>query len=310
MSTKTRWERDSLGALEVPSESYYGVHTVRAVANFAVTGTTIGQFPDLISALAAVKEAAALTNRDLGRLDDRRAGAIIAACREVREGRLSDQFPVDPIQGGAGTSTHMNINEVIANRALEMLGFERGDYDELHPIEHVNLGQSTNDVYPTAIKLCLAGRLYTLVDGLERLASVFESKSVDFRDVVKMGRTQLQDAVPMTLGQEFAAYATMVLEDCERLREAAALLLESNLGGTAIGTAIHGHPDYPRLACQYLRKITGEAVVPTTDPIEATQDCGVFVQVSGVIKRTAVKLSKTCNDLRLISSGPSTGLGE
>ncbi|WP_225627479.1 aspartate ammonia-lyase [Streptomyces werraensis] len=310
MAGKTRPERDSLGTVDVPEAAYYGVHTARAVANFSVTGTTISQFPDLISALAAVKEAAALANRDLGRLDDRRAEAIAAACREVRDGKLLDQFVVDPIQGGAGTSTHMNVNEVIANRALELLGFERGDYAELDPLEHVNIGQSTNDVYPTAIKICLIGRLRTLITALERLASSFSHLAVECQDAVKMGRTQLQDAVPMTLGQEFAAYVTLLREDCERIGEATGLLLESNLGGTAIGTGMHGHPDYSRLACAYLRKITGEAILPAADPIASTQDCSVFVEVSGVVKRAAVTLSKTCNDLRLMSSGPSTGLGE
>jgi aspartate ammonia-lyase len=303
-------EGDSLGNREIPAGAYYGVHTARAVENFAVTGATVGQYPRLVAALAAVKEAAALANRDLGRLDARRADAIVEACRELRAGKLLDHFPIDPIQGGAGTSTNMNANEVIANRALELLGRERGDYAEINPLAHVNLGQSTNDVYPTAIKLCLVDHLRTLVAGLEGLAASFGRKAAEFHDVVKMGRTQLQDAVPMTLGQEFGTYATMLREDCERLQEAAELLLESNLGGTAIGTGINGHPDYPLAACEHLRAITGENVVPARDPIEATQDCGAFVQVSGVLKRVAVKLSKVCNDLRLTSSGPSVGLGE
>lgn len=204
----------------------------------------------------------------------------------------------------------MNANEVVANRALELLGHRRGDYAELDPLTHVNLGQSTNDVYPTAIRLAIGSHLHELMAALQHLAAAFARKSAEFHDIVKMGRTQLQDAVPMTLGQEFGTYTTMLGEDCLRLREAAELLLESNLGGTAIGTGINGHPDYARLACAHLRDITGREVVPAGDPIEATQDCGAFVQVSGVLKRVAVKLSKVCNDLRLTSSGPSVGLSE
>lgn len=309
-SNAIRIERDSIGALEVPAAAYYGVHTARALRNFRITGATIGQYPALISALAAVKQAACQANRDLGLLDDRRADAIVAACVELRAGRWLDQFPIDPIQGGAGTSTNMNANEVIANRALEILGYPRGAYSELDPLDHVNLGQSTNDVYPTAIKLCLVGHLRNLIAALGRLADSFERKSVEFADVLKMGRTQLQDAVPMTLGQEFGTYARMLREDRDRLDEGARLLLESHLGGTAIGTGINGHPDYPELACAYLREFAGEPIVRAADPIEATQDCGAFVQVSGILKRVAVKLSKTCNDLRLISSGPAVGLGE
>jgi aspartate ammonia-lyase len=305
-----RTERDSLGEVPVPADAYYGVHTVRAVDNFAVTGSTIGQFPQLVAALAAVKQAAALANRDLGLLDARRADAIAAACAEIRDGALHDQFRVDPIQGGAGTSTNMNANEVIANRALEILGFARGSYHELDPLAHVNLGQSTNDVYPTAVNLCLVRYLRLLSEALERLAVAFDEKAAEFADVLKMGRTQLQDAVPMTLGQEFATYGIMLREDRERLAEGAGLLLESNLGGTAIGTGITGHPEYSARACAHLREITGEAVVPAANLVEATQDCGAFVLVSGILKRVAVKLSKTCNDLRLTSSGPTTGLGE
>ncbi|MBF6328054.1 aspartate ammonia-lyase [Nocardia transvalensis] len=310
MHSSVRIERDSLGELEVPADAYYGIHTARAVMNFAVTGSTIGEFPALIAALAAVKEAACRANRELGRLDERRADAIIAACTDIRHGTLDAHFPVDPVQGGAGTSTNMNANEVIANRALEILGFDRGCYRELDPLAHVNLGQSTNDVYPTAVKLALVTHLRALIAGMRRLADAFDRKAIEFADVVKMGRTQLQDAVPMTLGQEFSTYAVMLREDCDRLTETTGLLLECNLGGTAIGTGINGHPRYSALACGYLRRITGEAVTPASNLIEATQDCGVFVQVSGVLKRVAVKLSKTCNDLRLISSGPSTGLGE
>ncbi|WP_067844575.1 aspartate ammonia-lyase [Nocardia lijiangensis] len=310
MSAETRIEKDSLGELSVPAAAYYGVHTARAMANFRVTGQAMSTYPALIAALATVKQAACQANRDLGLLDERRADAIVAACTELRRGRLLSQFPIDMLQGGAGTSSNMNANEVIANRALEILGFERGNYTELDPLAHVNLGQSTNDVYPTAIKLCLVTHIRILSAALGGLAVQFDRKATEFADVIKMGRTQLQDAVPMTLGQEFGAYATMVREDRARLAEGALLLLECHLGGTAIGTGINGHPDYPELACRYLAELSGEPVVQAADPIEATQDCGGFVQVSGILKRVAVKLSKICNDLRLVSSGPVAGLRE
>ncbi|MCX4091100.1 aspartate ammonia-lyase [Nocardia sp. alder85J] len=304
-----RIERDSLGELPVPADAYYGVHTARAVANFRITGTTIGQYPALVSALASVKMAACEANRVLGRLDDRRADAIATACAELRVGRFLDQFPVDPIQGGAGTSSNMNANEVIANRALEILGHPRGAYTEIDPITHVNLGQSTNDVYPTAVRLALVAHIRELTASLDGLARSFAGRADAFADVIKMGRTQLQDAVPMTLGQEFAAYATTVRENRDRLAEGALALLECNLGGTAIGTGINGHPDYPALACRYLREITGEPVAPAADRIAATSNCGDFVQISGLIKRVAVELSKICNDRRLLASGPAAGLG-
>ncbi|WBO68994.1 aspartate ammonia-lyase [Streptomyces camelliae] len=310
MARNTRIEHDLVGDKEVPADAYYGVHTVRAVENFAITGSTISQFPELIVSLAAVKQAAATANRDLGLLPQDLAGAIIAACEEIRGGRLADQFVVDPVQGGAGTSTNMNANEVIANRALEIIGHPRGHYEVIHPLDHVNLGQSTNDVYPTAVRLALVASLRLLDDRLGKLAAAFTAKAAEFSGVLKMGRTQLQDAVPMTLGQEFTAYAVMIEEDRQRLTEAAALLLESNLGGTAIGTGINGHPRYAELVCARLAEISGEPVQPADNFIEATQDCGAFVQLSGVLKRVAVKLSKTCNDLRLTSSGPTAGLGE
>ena len=305
-----RIEHDLVGDKEIPADAYYGVHTVRAVENFAITGATIAQFPDLITALASVKQAAARANRELGLLPPNIADAITEACEEIRSGRLHEQFVVDPIQGGAGTSTNMNANEVIANRALEALGHSRGRYDVIHPLDHVNLGQSTNDVYPTAVRLALVTSLRRLGDSMKVLAETFSAKAEEFTDVLKMGRTQLQDAVPMTLGQEFTTYAVMIEEDRQRLTEAATLLLESNLGGTAIGTGINGHPRYAALACAHLAEISGEDVRPAGDFIEATQDCGAFVQLSGVLKRVAVKLSKTCNDLRLTSSGPTAGLGE
>ncbi len=306
----TRTEHDLLGDREVPADAYYGVHTLRAVENFPITGTPISHYPDLVRALAEIKMAAARANHELGLLNAERADAIAAACREIRAGRLHDQFVVDVIQGGAGTSTNMNANEVIANRALEILGHGRGDYAQLHPNEHVNMSQSTNDVYPTALKLATYTGIFRLVEAMGHLRAAFQRKADEFRDILKMGRTQLQDAVPMTLGQEFSTYAVMLAEDEERLKEAALLIREINLGATAIGTGINAHPDYAALVCRRLAEISGVPVVTAPNLVEATQDCGSFVQLSGVLKRVAVKLSKTCNDLRLLSSGPRAGFGE
>jgi len=306
----TRREHDLLGDRDVPADAYYGVHTLRAIENFPITGTRISIYPDLIAALASIKSAAARSNHELGLLDVTRTDAIVAAAEEIRAGKLHEQFVVDVIQGGAGTSTNMNANEVIANRALELLGHPKGDYKFLHPNEHVNMSQSTNDVYPTALKLAAYAGIMQLVDAMAVLRQSFEAKSEEFKDVIKMGRTQLQDAVPMTLGQEFSTYAVMLGEDEQRLTEAVALICEINMGATAIGTGINSHPDYAALVCRHLREITGIPVVTASNLIEATQDCGAFVQLSGVLKRVAVKLSKTCNDLRLLSSGPRVGLNE
>ncbi len=306
----TRREHDLLGDRDLPAEVYWGVHTLRAIENFPISGTRIGEVPDLIIALAAIKEAAACANAGLGLLDLPRRDAIVAACQEIRAGRWHDQFVVDQIQGGAGTSTNMNANEVIANRALEIMGQPLGRYDLLHPNEHVNLSQSTNDVYPTALKLAAFAGIVRLIAAMASLRGAFAEKAVEFADVLKMGRTQLQDAVPMTLGQEFNTFAIMLGEDEARLTEALQLILEINLGGTAIGTGITTDPAYAARVCAELARITGLPVVPAFDLIEATQDCGAFVQLSGVLKRVAVKLSKTCNDLRLLSSGPRAGLGE
>jgi aspartate ammonia-lyase len=308
--TPTRREHDLLGERDVPASAYYGVHTLRAVENFPITGTSIAIYPELLHSLAAIKRAAAEANHALGLLDKARTDAIVAACEEVRGGALADQFVVDVIQGGAGTSTNMNANEVIANRALEIMGHQRGEYEFLHPNEHVNMSQSTNDVYPTALKLATHIGILSLIDAMAILRAAFEAKAEEFKDVLKMGRTQLQDAVPMTLGQEFSTYAVMLGEDEERLREAVLLIHEINMGATAIGTGINAHPDYAALVCRRLSEITGIALKTAPNLIEATQDCGAFVQLSGVLKRVAVKLSKTCNDLRLLSSGPRAGLGE
>ena len=310
MNTTCRTEHDLLGNKEVPSQAYYGVHTLRALENFDITGISIAIYPNLVRALAQIKKAAALANAQLGLLDGERATAIAAACEEIIAGKLHDEFVVDVIQGGAGTSSNMNANEVIANRALELLGHARGEYQYLHPNEHVNMSQSTNDVYPTALKLATYIGIFGLVDAMAHLRRAFERKAVEFADVLKMGRTQLQDAVPMTLGQEFQTYAVMLGEDEERLKEAALLIREINLGATAIGTGINAHPDYAPLVCRKLAEISGIPVITAPNLIEATQDCGAFVQLSGVLKRVAVKLSKSCNDLRLLSSGPRAGLNE
>ncbi|AKM05416.1 aspartate ammonia-lyase [Burkholderia pyrrocinia] len=305
-----RTEHDLLGDREVPADAYYGVHTLRALENFPITGSPISVYPALIKALACIKQAAALANHELGLLDTARCDAIVGACAELLGGKLHDQFVVDVIQGGAGTSTNMNANEVIANRALELLGRKKGEYQYLHPNEQVNIGQSTNDVYPSALKIATWFGILNLIEAMEILRHAFEAKALEFKDVLKMGRTQLQDAVPMTLGQEFSTYAVMLGEDEERLREAALLICEINMGATAIGTGITAHPDYAPLVLKHLREITGIPLVTAPDLVEATQDCGAFVQLSGVLKRVAVKLSKTCNDLRLLSSGPRAGLGE
>lgn len=310
MTAATRTEHDLIGDREVPAPAYWGIHTLRAIENFPITGQRIGETPDLIVALASIKQAAAEANAELGLLDVRRRDAIVAACSEIRAGALHDQFVVDPIQGGAGTSTNMNANEVIANRALELMGHARGEYQHLHPNEHVNASQSTNDVYPTALKLAARAGVERLAAAMAVLRQGFAAKSAEFADVLKMGRTQLQDAVPMTLGQEFGTYARMLAEDEARLAEAVDLIREINLGATAIGTGINTHPRYAELVRAKLSEITGIELITAPDLVEATQDCGAFVQLSGVLKRVAVKLSKTCNDLRLLSSGPQAGLNE
>ncbi len=305
-----RVEHDLLGDRAVPANAYYGVHTLRALENFPITGIPISVYPALVNALACVKQAAAIANSELGLLDEKRAVAIRLACEEVREGKLHDEFVVDVIQGGAGTSTNMNANEVICNRALEILGHKKGEYQHLHPLDHVNLSQSTNDVYPTAIKLALNFGIRRLLVEMASLKNAFAEKAKEFDSVLKVGRTQLQDAVPMTLGQEFSTYAVMLGEDEQRLGEASDLVREINLGATAIGTGINAHPDYAPLATLRLSEVSGVELISAPNLIEATQDAGSFVQLSGVLKRIAVKLSKTCNDLRLLSSGPRAGIGE
>jgi len=307
---RTRKEHDLLGERDVPDEALYGVQTLRALENFPITGTALREFPVLIEALAAVKEAAALANAELGLLDRSVADAIVRAAQELRAGRHHEHFVVDMIQGGAGTSTNMNANEVIANRALELMGKERGAYSFVHPNNHVNLSQSTNDVYPTAVKLALHRAIEELRGAMSALAAAFLAKGEEFGPYIKMGRTQLQDAVPMTLGQEFTAFGHTILEDVERLQEAQALIREINMGATAIGTGINAPPGYAATVARELSRITGLTMITAPDLVEATADTGAFVQLSGVLKRCSVKISKICNDLRLLSSGPRAGLGE
>ena len=309
-SGETRREHDLLGERDVPADARYGVQTLRAVENFPITGVRVAHFPALVSAFAAVKQAAARANRELGLLPVDVADAIEEACQEVIDGHWHGHFVVDVVQGGAGTSTNMNANEVIANRALELMGHPRGAYEHCHPNNHVNLSQSTNDAYPTAVNVAAILEQRSLARALEELVAELRAKAQEFADVLKMGRTQLQDAVPMTLGQEFEAFAVTMEEDIVRLNEAAALLHEINLGGTAIGTGINAHPKYRPLAVKALCDITGLELVSAKNLIEATPDTGAFVHFSGVLKRIAVKLSKLCNDLRLLSSGPRCGMGE
>jgi aspartate ammonia-lyase len=306
----TRTETDSLGAREVPADVYWGIHTLRARENFPITSVPIAVYPDLIEALVTVKQAAARANRAIGVLDAERADAIDRAAQEVRDGALREQFVVDVVQGGAGTSTNMNTNEVLANRALELLGHSRGDHAFLHPIDHVNRSQSTNDTYPTAVKLAMVIGVRRLADALDEVGAAFAERGRAFADVLKVGRTQLQDAVPMTLGQEFTGFAHTVAEDAVQLRRVVPLLSEMNLGATAIGTGITADPAYRDEVRRQLAVASGVDVVTAPDLIEATSDAGVFMTVSGTVKRSAVKLSKICNDLRLLASGPQAGLGE
>ncbi len=309
-SGRTRSEHDLLGDRDVPYEYYYGVQTLRALENFSISGVTISSYPSLVESLAVVKMAAAKANFELGLLSKPIADAIVQACSEIMNGKFHTHFVVDMIQGGAGTSTNMNANEVIANRALEILGYERGEYKFCHPNNHVNLSQSTNDAYPTAVKLALIKETKSLVEVLKMLINSFRNKGKEFSHILKMGRTQLQDAVPMTLGQEFEAYASTLSEEVSRLEENSKLFLEVNMGATAIGTGINSDPEYSSKVVKYLREITKLDIMLAPNLVEATQDTGAFIMYSSAVKRLAVKLSKISNDLRLLSSGPRTGFGE
>ncbi|WP_417015888.1 aspartate ammonia-lyase [Alistipes sp.] len=310
LSGKTRREHDLLGEMEIPDEYYFGIQTMRAVDNFHISRVRLNFFPELIRALAEVKEGAARANRELGLLDPQIADAIVHACEELREGKLREQFVVDMVQGGAGTSTNMNANEVIANRALELLGHAKGEYRYCHPNNHVNLSQSTNDAYPTAVRIALVRSIEKLVASLRQLIAAFHAKGEEFAGIIKMGRTQLQDAVPMTLGQEFEAYAANLTEEIDRLESNMRLFFEINMGATAIGTGINADPEYAGLCTKHLGEITGLPLLEASNLVEATSDTGAFIMNSSALKRLAVKLSKICNDLRLLSSGPRCGLNE
>ncbi len=309
-SGKTRIEHDLLGEREVPYEYLYGIQTLRALENFNISGILLNFFPDLIESLAQVKLAAVHANYELKLLENKQYKAIVQACEEIIRGKFHNHFIVDMIQGGAGTSTNMNANEVIANRALEIMGYEKGQYEYCHPNTHINLSQSTNDAYPTAIKLALIKSNNALIVVLKKLIKAFRDKACEFEFVIKMGRTQLQDAVPMTLGQEFEAYAVTLDEEIQRLAENVNLFLEINMGGTAIGTGINAKPGYSDKVINHLRKITGLEVKKAQNLVEATQDTGAFVMYSSAVKRLAIKLSKISNDLRLLSSGPRAGFNE
>ena len=296
--------------MEIPAQAYWGIHTARALENFPITTRPISVYPDLIVALAQVKLAAARANLELGALDAAKAEVIEQVCAEIIAGELHDQFCVGVIQGGAGTSTNMNTNEVIANRGLEIMGHKRGEYQFLHPIDDINRSQSTNDVYPTSIRIAMVVGTNTLLIEHQLLARAFAAKGREFNDVLKIGRTQMQDAVPMTLGQEFRGFAVTLGEDYDRLSEVIPLLSETNMGATAIGTGITADPRYAEAVCRHLTAVTGIEMVTSPDLIEATSDTGVYMTLSRTLKRAAVKLSKICNDLRLTSSGPQAGLGE
>ncbi len=307
----TRIEVDLLGEREVPNDAYWGIHTLRAMENFNISDDTISDVPEFVRGMVMVKKATALANGELGAIPKKIANAIVKACDEVLEnGRCMDQFPTDVYQGGAGTSVNMNTNEVIANLALELLGHKKGEYDIIDPMDHVNASQSTNDAYPTGFRIAVYNSIMHLLKNIRYLQKGFEAKAKEFADVLKMGRTQLQDAVPMTVGQEFKAFSVLLEEEVRNLKRTAKLLLEVNLGATAIGTGLNTPEGYAELAVKYLAEVSQLPCVPSENLIEATSDCGAYVMVHSALKRTAVKLSKVCNDLRLLSSGPRAGLNE
>ncbi|WP_051241372.1 aspartate ammonia-lyase [Vibrio litoralis] len=306
-----RIEEDLLGTREVPAEAYYGIHTIRAVENFNISNATISDVPEFVRGMVMTKKAAALANKEIGVLPADISDYIIKACDVIlTTGKCMDQFPSDVFQGGAGTSVNMNTNEVIANLALELMGKEKGQYDFINPNDHVNKSQSTNCAYPTGFRIAVYNSIMKTVDAVEYLKGAFDLKSTEFATVIKMGRTQLQDAVPMTVGQEFHAWSVTLNEEIKNLQYISKLLLEVNLGATAIGTGLNAAPEYQALAVKHLSEVTGLECVPAEDLIEATSDCGAYVMAHGALKRLAVKLSKICNDLRLLSSGPRAGLNE
>lgn len=307
---KFRVESDLLGELQVPAEAYYGVQTQRAINNYKISGKHMCDYPEYVKAIAYVKLAAAEANHELGQLPDDVADAMCRACREIIDGKFHENFVTDMVQGGAGTSVNMNANEVIANRALELMGYEKGDYQHCWPNDHCNCGQSTNDVYPTTIRLTFIEMNKQVVAALERLVASFRKKGEEFKNNIKMGRTQLQDAVPMTSGQEFTAFANTLEEEIGNLNRNVELMLEINMGATAIGTGLNAVPGYAELCTKKLAELTGENFTLGKDLVEATPDTSDYVSYSGALKRLAVKLSKICNDLRLMASGPRCGLHE
>ena len=308
--TNTRQEKDLLGTTNVPADALYGIQTQRAIENFNLSGVAINHFPEMIGAIATVKQACAIANNQLGLLSTEKFNAVTTACEELIQGQHHDSFPIDMIQGGAGTSTNMNANEVIANLALQNLGHSLADYQYLHPNDDVNLSQSTNDVYPTTVRLAILMSHGALVDSLKSLRDAMAVKADEFAHVIKMGRTQLQDAVPMSLGQEFQSYATTLNEDVDRIAHLSELLTEVNLGGTAIGTGINAHHEFGEISVAALLELSGFPMVLASDLIEASSDMGAFVLFSSMLKRLSIKLSKIANDLRLLSMGPRAGLGE
>ncbi|NWH04550.1 aspartate ammonia-lyase [Desulfobacter latus] len=305
-----RLEHDSLGSRDISNDVYYGVQTQRAMENFAISGVHLNNFEHMVEALAMVKKAAAMANHELGSIDQARMEAIARACDEILYGRLHDQFTVDMFQGGAGTSTNMNANEVIANRGLEIMGYNKGEYQYLHPNDHVNCSQSTNDIYPTAIKLAVLLAKKNLVHAMEKLRNALERKAEEFKSVLKMGRTENQDAVPMTLGQEFSAYAVMIDSAINSIDQAAEAFRDVNMGATAIGTGINSPPGYATLVVEKLTQVSGFRLRRAKNLVEATQNAGIFVHMSANLKLAAVQISKICNDLRWLSSGPRCGLNE
>ena len=307
---KYRVESDLIGELKVPETAYYGVQTQRAINNYQISSRRMYHFPEFVEAIAYVKLAAIQTNHTLGVIGDEISGAIEQACREIIDGQFHREFPVDMMQGGAGTSVNMNANEVIANRALEILGHKRGEYTIISPNDHVNCGQSTNDAYPTSFRLAFILMNKKLIGALTGLISAFRYKADEYQNDIKMGRTQIQDAVPMTFGQEFHAYATNLEEEILNLGRNIDLLHEINMGGTAIGTGLNAAPGFAKLCAANLSKLTGESFIAAHDLVEATPDTGAYVSYSGALKRLAVKLSKICSDLRLMASGPRCGLHE
>ena len=307
---KFRIESDLLGELKVPEEAYYGVQTQRGINNYHISRKKMRDYPDYVIAIAYVKLAAAQTNYALGVINEEIANAMSQACRELIDGKMHEDFPIDMMQGGAGTSVNMNANEVIANRALEIMGHQKGEYQYCSPNDHCNCGQSTNDVYPTTMRYAIIRMNKTLVAALTGLISALRYKGNEYQNVLKMGRTQLQDAVPMTFGQEFNAYANNLEEEILNLERNVKLLHEINMGGTAIGTGLNAVPGFTELCTTNLCKLTGEPFVAASDLVEATPDTGAYVSYSGALKRLAIKLSKICNDFRLMASGPRCGLNE